>query len=1065
MVFVALVIGAYCMLKNRAAFAEASAPSGLHYPCPLLKPGTPVHNLLPTFVQTGSPAPDKYAVVDGRLPAGLQLNKRTGAISGVPAITDSALSISTFRVKASNLKGSAEFSMVLQMETSSAPAELCYKPDSFLLVDVQVSFAPILKLGVPNTRFCATDLPRGLEINPLTGVILGAPKDVVTQCSCTVTAFNDHGGTSCEVTLAVLDQQAPSGLQYPNLSEDTIFIVGEACTHKPVCYLGQPEAKFSLTPALPGGIAIDVASGIIDGTPSQPKPRGTFTVCMQNQKGRCEFKFCLEVQLQIPPDSLTYPAFDSPATGSDTQGILYCILVCGELFQPVTPDLKQGNHLSFTVDPQLPPGLEIHKSAGVITGRPTVPAKKALYTITASNRRGSTQAKILFATCFDFSQTPAKYWSVDQVQIWAQRGLNLEAKDREKLISLNARKLLSLKSLEALRRELPKLPSAVHRLLLFGIENLDRVQPPPTGFDRDDVLIVRPPQDARRGDPASESMLPSELRSEYEAICILGNGGYGTVLQASRIVKGHAQYQVAIKIFYCDRPFPENDLKRMNREAILLGRIESPHVVKLKGSGISDRASTYWLIMDFLDGKNLQELIEEQRFFTEGEVCEMTWQLLLGLEAIHTLGVVHCDVKPANVMQCAGSSKSTALFKLVDLGVAVATESNSASLATLRDQRSLRGTPGYISPEIIRNEANSIGPQADIWSLAATIFEVLTGYLPFCAAGNPNKPLLYELMSVATNLDEEPPDVASAARLPISAELGSIVKRALWKRREGRYASVEEMKAAVKAHMDDKHRDQVPVSWTPGGQTVRVALDPLQEECGEVAAFFQASLGPRFSVTALRIERVQNPGQWRQYQAKKSDMERRGNPGHGERRLFHGTDEATVPKIISTAFNRSYCGKNATAYGEGVYFARDASFSACDNYSRPNVLREKHIFLCRVLVGAYTRGDSSMRVPPPRPGTDGTFDSTWGPHGEAEPSIFVIYHDAQVPSESQSQWSESPPGPSNVLHSVIRSTAEDLRFSESLGPSFCIKFAVRSIAAYALSPHARWCTFVFSLLA
>jgi poly [ADP-ribose] polymerase 10/14/15 len=122
-------------------------------------------------------------------------------------------------------------------------------------------------------------------------------------------------------------------------------------------------------------------------------------------------------------------------------------------------------------------------------------------------------------------------------------------------------------------------------------------------------------------------------------------------------------------------------------------------------------------------------------------------------------------------------------------------------------------------------------------------------------------------------------------------------------------------------------------------------------------------------------------------------MQRRGDPR--ERRLFHGTDEATVPKIVGTAINRSYSGKNATAYGQGVYFARDARYSASDTYSRPNARREKHVFLCRVLVGACTRGDSSMRVPPPRPGTDVAFDSTCD-SDEAEPSIVVVYHDAQV---------------------------------------------------------------------
>ncbi len=198
-----------------------------------------------------------------------------------------------------------------------------------------------------------------------------------------------------------------------------------------------------------------------------------------------------------------------------------------------------------------------------------------------------------------------------------------------------------------------------------------------------------------------------------------------------------------------------------------------------------------------------------------------------------------------------------------------------------------------------------------------------------------------------------------------------------------------------------KGLEEVPARWTQAaagqtGETVLVILDPQQEECREVVALFVGSLGPLSHVTSIvQVERVQNPSFWAMYQAKKHGMKWQG--GGGERRLFHGTDEATVPLILSGGFNRSYCGKNATAYGEGVYFARDASYSADDTYSRPNVLGEKRLFLSLVLLGHYTRGDSSMKVAPIRPGPPGVvlkFDSTVDI--EDAPSIFVVYHDAQA---------------------------------------------------------------------
>lgn len=109
--------------------------------------------------------------------------------------------------------------------------------------------------------------------------------------------------------------------------------------------------------------------------------------------------------------------------------------------------------------------------------------------------------------------------------------------------------------------------------------------------------------------------------------------------------------------------------------------------------------------------------------------------------------------------------------------------------------------------------------------------------------------------------------------------------------------------------------------------------------------------------------------------------------------LFHGTDEQTVPKIVQQGFNRSFCGKNATLYGKGVYFARDAAYSSSTTYSRPNSRGIQHMFLCRVTVGEYCRGRNGALAPEVRKGHqlyDTTVDDT------RNPSIYVTYHDAQA---------------------------------------------------------------------
>jgi len=109
--------------------------------------------------------------------------------------------------------------------------------------------------------------------------------------------------------------------------------------------------------------------------------------------------------------------------------------------------------------------------------------------------------------------------------------------------------------------------------------------------------------------------------------------------------------------------------------------------------------------------------------------------------------------------------------------------------------------------------------------------------------------------------------------------------------------------------------------------------------------------------------------------------------------LFHGTDQDTAHKIISQGFNRSFCGKNMTRYGKGVYFARDSSYSSDPTYATPDAQGVQCMFLCRVVVGEYCRGVQNALTPAVRNGNM-LFDTTVD--DMANPSIYVTYHDAQA---------------------------------------------------------------------
>ncbi|XP_060585886.1 protein mono-ADP-ribosyltransferase PARP14-like isoform X2 [Ruditapes philippinarum] len=188
---------------------------------------------------------------------------------------------------------------------------------------------------------------------------------------------------------------------------------------------------------------------------------------------------------------------------------------------------------------------------------------------------------------------------------------------------------------------------------------------------------------------------------------------------------------------------------------------------------------------------------------------------------------------------------------------------------------------------------------------------------------------------------------------------------------------------------------EAPALWADMTGNLRVVvLQPTCPEYTDIAQKFTTSSGGTFTV--VKIERIQNKTLWSQYAAKKKQLEDQNPPNTtNERLLWHGTAVEAVDKINAHGFNRSYCGKNATVFGDGVYFAVNASYSCSDTYSRP-ASGVKRMYYCRVLTGEFTQGTRGMRVAPTKGGTGSTaiFDSVVD--RQATPGMFIIFHDTQA---------------------------------------------------------------------
>lgn len=168
-----------------------------------------------------------------------------------------------------------------------------------------------------------------------------------------------------------------------------------------------------------------------------------------------------------------------------------------------------------------------------------------------------------------------------------------------------------------------------------------------------------------------------------------------------------------------------------------------------------------------------------------------------------------------------------------------------------------------------------------------------------------------------------------------------------------------------------------------------VCLSEDSQEYKAVEEKFLRSLSGK--VVIKKIQRIQNPSMFNSYMLRKQTMDEKNGTIDNELELFHGTKPDSVKEINVQGFNRSLCGVHGAAFGDGVYFAKDASYSL--TYSQPGANDERRMYLARVLVGKYTAGEQRLKKPPPKDPSkpEILFDSVV--NRSEDPTIFVVFND------------------------------------------------------------------------
>lgn len=262
----------------------------------------------------------------------------------------------------------------------------------------------------------------------------------------------------------------------------------------------------------------------------------------------------------------------------------------------------------------------------------------------------------------------------------------------------------------------------------------------------------------------------------YKVLGKLGAGAMATVYKARQV---SLDRMVAIKIL--PRKYASNPgfIERFFAEGKAAAQLNHPNIVQAYDVGNVE--DVYFFVMEYVDGGTVHDVIVKNKRYAERDAIEVAIEVARALEHAHNRGLIHRDVKPKNLM-----ITKQGTVKLADMGLARGITDVEAAEA---EKGKAFGTPYYISPEQIRGETN-IGPQADIYSLGATLYHMVTGNVPF-EGKNPQM-----VMSKHLKAPLVPPDHVNPKLTPGFSE---VIEMMMAKRAKERYRNCRDLLSDLEA--------------------------------------------------------------------------------------------------------------------------------------------------------------------------------------------------------------------------------------------------------------------------
>ena len=277
---------------------------------------------------------------------------------------------------------------------------------------------------------------------------------------------------------------------------------------------------------------------------------------------------------------------------------------------------------------------------------------------------------------------------------------------------------------------------------------------------------------------------------KYRVDAILGHGGMGVVAKCTHLGLNEL---VALKMLRQDVLLDRDATERFMREAQAASKLRSEYVARVVDVGTFHDSGVPYMVMEFLDGHDLGELLEQRGTIPAPWASMLMLQAAEALAEAHSLSIVHRDVKPSNLF-VTWRPDGTAIIKVLDFGISKAPMGTDMQLT---QTQSLLGTPAYMSPEQMRS-ARLVDARTDIWSLGTVLYELLEGHRPFEADS-------FSEMCVKVAVDQPEPMVKT------SPALQQVVLRCLAKSPDQRYSNMAEL-----------GRDLIPFAQDGHGATLLV---------------------------------------------------------------------------------------------------------------------------------------------------------------------------------------------------------------------------------------------------